>query len=307
MFTRSWQLLERRQLGGTGSGTTGSKKQKRQVTKETFDKWQRLYERDHQSITWLRCDVDQEKTLVAKLWCNVCRKYESNIRGLKNFSRAWLEGSGNHKTSSIVDHATSEQHKVAMMRLRHDQAKESEPIVSYSPIARSLMTMDTTVRERVKKKFDISYVLAKESMPFTKYQALHQLEQRHGVDLGEAYKTRESACSFVHYIAESQRQQFHHKLLSQCNFYSFLMDGSTDKAKVENELIVLLYCSKDDKAEEMNTCARYFTVLEPAKADGDGLVQCLGKALQSMGIEDLVDRASVKSLVSAKLCAREVS
>ena len=65
------------------------------------------------------------------------------------------------------------------------------------------------------------------------------------------------------------------------------MDGSTDKAKVENELIVLLYCSKDDEAEEMNTCARYFTVLEPAKADGDGLVQCLGKALQSMGIEDL--------------------
>ena len=230
---------------------------------------------------------------MAKLWCNVCRKYESNIRGLKNFSRAWLEGSGNHKTSSIVDHATSEQHKVAMMRLRRDQAKESEPIVSYSPIARSLMTMDTTVRERVKKKFDISYVLAKESMPFTKYQALHQLEQRHGVDLGEAYKTRESARSFVHYIAESQRQQFHHKLLSQCNFYSFLMDGSTDKAKVENELIVLLYCSKDDEAEEMNTCARYFTVLEPAKADGDGLVQCLGKALQSMGIEDLVDRASV--------------
>ena len=30
-----------------------------------------------------------------------------------------------------------------------------------------------------------------------------------------------------------------------------------------------------------------------SKADGDGLVQCLGKALQSMGIEDLVDRASV--------------
>ena len=160
----------KRQLGGTGSGTTGSKKQKRQVTKETFDKWQCLYERDHQSITWLRCDVDQEKTLVATLWCNVCRKYESNIRRLKSFSRAWLKGSGNNKTSSIVDYATSEQHKVAMMRLRCDQAKESEPIVSYSPIARSLMTMDTTVRERVKKKFDISYVLAKESMPFTKYQ-----------------------------------------------------------------------------------------------------------------------------------------
>ena len=48
----------------------------------------------------------------------------------------------------------------------------------------------------------------------------------------------------------------------------------------------------------MKTCARYFAVLEPEKADGDGLVQCLGKALQSMGIEDLVDSASVLRLSS---------
>ena len=53
------------------------------------------------------------------------------------------------------------------------------------------------------RKSFISYVLAKESMPFTKYLALHQLEQRHGVDLSETYKIREYACSFVHYIAES--------------------------------------------------------------------------------------------------------
>ncbi len=152
--------------------------------------------------------------------------------------------------------------------------------------------MDDTVMERMKKKFDISYVLAKESMPFTKYPALHELEQRHGVDLGQAYQTRESARSFVHYIAESQRQQFHLSL-SSCRFYSFLMDGATDRAKVENELFVILYCQKDDTAEEIKSCARYFTVLQPKKADADGLVQCLGKALQSMGIEDILDRANV--------------
>lgn len=133
----------------------------------------------------------QKKTLVATLLCNVCRKYESLIRGLKNFSWAWLEGSSKHKTSSIVDHATSEQHKVTMMHLCSDQAKErNESVVSFSPTVRSLMMMDATVRERVKKKFDISYILAKEFMQFTKYMALHQLEQRHGVDLGKTYKTR---------------------------------------------------------------------------------------------------------------------
>ena len=248
-------------------------------------------------MTWLRCDVDQhKKSLVPTLWCDVCRKYEQRICGLKNFSRAWIEGSGNHKTSSIVDHATSDQHKAAMMRLRGDQAKgRNDPVSSYSPIARSLLTMDDAVKERMKKKFDISYVLAKESMPFTKFPAFHELEQRHGVDLGQAYQIRESARTFVHYIAESQRQQFYHSL-SSCHFYSFLMDGSTDRGKVENELVVIPYCQKDDIAEEVTACARYFTVLEPQKADTDDdlhVVECLGKALQSMGIEDLLDRAKV--------------
>jgi len=37
------------------------------------------------------------------LWCAVCKQYESRIEGLKNFSRAWIDGSTNHKTSNIVD------------------------------------------------------------------------------------------------------------------------------------------------------------------------------------------------------------
>ena len=35
------------------------------------------------------------------------------IVGHKNFSRAWIDGSTNHKTSIIIDHAHSEQHKSA--------------------------------------------------------------------------------------------------------------------------------------------------------------------------------------------------
>lgn len=63
------------------------------------------------------------------------------------------------------------------------------------------------MREQVQKKFDISFVLAKEHIPFTKYPALHELEERHGVVLGPTYKNRDSARNFVHYIAESQRWQ----------------------------------------------------------------------------------------------------
>ena len=74
----------------------------------------------------------------------------------------------------------------------------SLPITSYSPIARSLLVyMDDTTRDRMRKKFDICYVIAKEGMPFRKYPILHALEERHGVDLGFAYKTNEAAKTFT--------------------------------------------------------------------------------------------------------------
>ena len=286
-----------RKRGSVTADIDASTKQaKRQVSKETFNKWQRTYEKEHQSMAWLRCDIDaHQKTLVSTLWCVVCRKYELKISGHKNFSKAWIGGSTNHKTSNITDHATSDQHKSAMMHFRKDQAKSrNEPITSYSPIARVLLSssMDSAVRERVKKKFEISFVLAKEDLPFTKYPAIHALEEKHGVDLGQTYKNRDSARNFVHYIAEGQRRELHSSL-SSCRFYSILMDGSVDKGRVENELMVILYCKRDDTSLEVKTCARFLCVLEPKKADSDGLLACLGTALKPLGIEDLFNRESV--------------
>ena len=43
----------------------------------------------------------------------------------------------------------------------------------------------------------------------------------------------------------------------------------------------------------MKTCARYFCLLEPTKADADRLIVCLGIALKSKGIENLLERENV--------------
>ena len=51
------------------------------------------------------------------------------------------------------------------------------------------------------RKFDICFVMAKEGIPFTKYPALLQLEQRHAVDLGHAYNMPDSAKLFTGFIA----------------------------------------------------------------------------------------------------------
>ena len=177
----------KKRAGGSDS-TPITKQAQRQVSKETFIKWQRFYERDYQSLTWLRAEVDdKDKKLVDMLWCHACRVHESKICGIKNFLRAWILGSTNHKTSNITDHAKGEPHRATMSFLTKDQARErNEPITSYSPIAQSLYSpsMSPVVRERVQKKFELSFVLAKEHIPFSKYPAIHELEERHSVDLG---------------------------------------------------------------------------------------------------------------------------
>lgn len=49
--------------------------------------------------------------------------------------------------------------------------------------------------------------MGKGCLAFAKYPVLHELEVRHGVDLGQAYKTKDSAKIFSQYIAEGQRQE----------------------------------------------------------------------------------------------------
>lgn len=58
-------------------------------------------------------------------------------------------------------------------------------------------------------------------------------------------------------------------------------------------LFQLLACRRDDKAEELRTTTRYIQVLEPEKADAGGLVNCLGKAMEDMGISNILDKTSV--------------
>ena len=131
--------------------------------------------------------------------------------------------------------------------------------------------MDKFTLEKMERKFDMCYLLAKEGMAFKKYPALYSLEERYGVELGNAYKTKDSARLFTNYIAQHQRNSFM-ATLSKAHFFSFLMDGSTDAGNVEDEIFVLLHCFKDDKSEEVRSYARFFSVQVPKKADADGLI-----------------------------------
>jgi len=70
----------------TESDDLGPNKKPRrcQVTVTTFKKWQAQLEREHQMMTWLRCDTDQNNpTVIYTLWCNTCRMNEAKTIGMK--------------------------------------------------------------------------------------------------------------------------------------------------------------------------------------------------------------------------------
>ena len=80
--------------------------------------------------------------------------------------------------------------------------------------------MDKSTHKKMERKFDISYILAKEVMAFKKYPATYRLEARHGEELGNAYQSKESARLFTSHIARQQRKRFIAKF-SYVHFFSF--------------------------------------------------------------------------------------
>jgi len=117
--SRSKRPSERalQQVLSPGSSTAAAKKSKRQISVLTFEKWQQKYDSD-QSLLWLKSEIDKtDKNLVAHLHCSACREFQSKICSMKNYSSMWINGSDNQRTSNLLDHATSEQHKRAMAEL----------------------------------------------------------------------------------------------------------------------------------------------------------------------------------------------
>ena len=65
-----------------------------------------------------------------------------------------------------------------------------------SAIDHSLSMVERETRARMGRKFELCFVM-EESIPFAKYPTLLQLEEHHGVDVGSAYRTPDSAKSFT--------------------------------------------------------------------------------------------------------------
>lgn len=82
----------------------------------TVEKWKTEDLTVYEANTWLAYQevTNGGKKCCSLLKCNVCCEFEEPINKRHNFTRTFIDGSTNFKISSVIDHARSEIHKIAL-------------------------------------------------------------------------------------------------------------------------------------------------------------------------------------------------
>ena len=270
---------QKRPAGSELDGGPPSKK--RGVTAKTVDKWIAENDKVLNTTTWLRYDkLDRE--YVASLKCSMCIRFQDKLRGTRNYNPAYITGSKNLRASAFKDHAKSDMHQRAMVLFKKSQSSD---VTEYAPIAKALSTLDASSEQRLKRKFEIAYMLCKQNLPFTKMAPICELEERHGVDLGSGYKNDQACATFVGYIAQEQRELLA-SALGKVRFFTIQADGSTDSANMEEELFLVLYFDPHATDGKIHVQDKFLTVRQPTSANAAGLFECFTRALGHMGITD---------------------
>ena len=94
---------------------------------------------------------------VGSLSCSVCTQFKEKLGSMRNYNPAYIDGSKNLRTSSFKDHAASDMYARAMLLLKKAHIRD------YAPTAKAVHTMDSSMEQQRKKKFDIAFTIAREN------------------------------------------------------------------------------------------------------------------------------------------------
>ena len=93
---------------------------------------------------------------------------------------------------------------------------------------------------KLEKLFDVAYFVAKLEMPFTMYPQLCQLEQKHGIELGQTYRTDKACKNFIMAISEEIKGELGEQI-QKARFLSVMTDGATDVGVCEVEDVYVCF------------------------------------------------------------------
>ncbi|CAB4031534.1 Hypothetical predicted protein [Paramuricea clavata] len=173
---------------------------------------------------WLVVNADNADCITS-LNCSVCKTYADRLKGMKNFSTAWaFTGSENLQLSNVEDHACGEPHKKAMDLYLSEKGLSATDRAEFistpgqQNIALSIANMQASDLAKTRTKFEIAYFIAKEELPLKKYPKLLKLEEKHGVEIGNSYRSDKSCNVFINHIGEDLGKNLQKKV-TECKFF----------------------------------------------------------------------------------------
>ncbi|ESO94727.1 hypothetical protein LOTGIDRAFT_160960 [Lottia gigantea] len=95
------------------------------------------------------------------------------------------------------------------------------------------------IKTQMCKKMEIAYFVGKNELPFTMYEAIVELESKHGVDLSVAYTNRKQCSEFVDLHGDHIRQNLKANL-KKAKFICILT-GSTDTSVKEKKSYTYIF------------------------------------------------------------------
>ena len=79
------------------------------------------------------------------------------------------------------------------------QKETASSMVEYAPIAKAFAkaNINEATKAKLKRKFDVAYMITKENLRLSYTKSICELAERHGTDLGAGYKNDHSCETFV--------------------------------------------------------------------------------------------------------------
>lgn len=195
-----------------------------------------------------------------KMTCKTCCAF-LHLAGKTEF----ISGCGTFKKESLQKHSVGGGH----LRARDACLAKQQPVINFS-ILQGLQRGGKTVEEKTKKeveaKFNTAYLIAKEELPVSKYQAILALQKKNGLDINLTYANDKSCNNFVSVISEVMTEQQASEL-NQKNYVSIMIDGANDARGKEKETV---HCRYVKDGQPVNRLVGHKAVAH-AHAQGDFL------------------------------------
>ncbi|XP_044180490.1 uncharacterized protein LOC122961749 [Acropora millepora] len=166
--------------------------------------------------------------------CSVCCD-APHVAGKTQF----LTGCTSTKKETMQKHAASNGHLRAQTAVLAKQKPVRETAIAQS-LAKGKKEQEERDQREVAVKITTAYFLAKEEIPFSKFQGLIDLQKKNGLDLTSTYANNKTCVEMVFILGKMLKERTAREI-NKSNYISVMADGATDAGGLENETVFCRY------------------------------------------------------------------